>query len=121
MNGNMMAMTSLLETSSTSTLVSLEAKLYRGFGDPSRLSLLKALRGRERCVSELVESTGLSQPNASAHLACLRDCGLVVARKHWRSVYYCLADERLEELFLLMDDLMARISGTLDECARYRA
>jgi DNA-binding transcriptional regulator GbsR (MarR family) len=59
----------------------LKAKLFRGFADPSRLALLDALRQGERTVTELVAATGLSQPNASAHLACLRECGLVFAGK----------------------------------------
>ncbi|MBI2544891.1 MAG: winged helix-turn-helix transcriptional regulator [Candidatus Rokubacteria bacterium] len=56
----------------------LQAKLFRGLADPSRLAVLEALRDGPRCVSEVVAATGLSQPNASAHLACLEDCGLVI-------------------------------------------
>lgn len=53
----------------------LKAKLFRGFGDPSRLSILDALRNGPLTVSELIEATGLSQSNVSNHLGCLRDCG----------------------------------------------
>ncbi|HLB46964.1 MAG TPA: metalloregulator ArsR/SmtB family transcription factor, partial [Anaerolineales bacterium] len=61
--------------------IDLQAKLFRGFGDPSRLSILDVLRGGPLTVSEIVETTGLSQSNASNHLGCLRDCGLVVAEQ----------------------------------------
>ncbi len=57
--------------------VDLQAKLFRGFADPSRLSVLVALREGPLTVGEIVEATGLSQSNASNHLGCLRDCGLV--------------------------------------------
>ncbi len=58
----------------------LKAKLYRGLAEPSRLAILESLRGGEKTDSDLVVATGLSKPNASAHLACLKGCGLVVGR-----------------------------------------
>jgi ArsR family transcriptional regulator, cadmium/lead-responsive transcriptional repressor len=75
--------------------LALKAKLFRGLADPSRLAILEALRAGERTVSDVVAATGLSQPNASNHLACLRDCGLVESRQDGRRVYYRLADERV--------------------------
>ena len=48
-------------------------------GATSRLAILISLRDGERCVSDLVESTNLTQSNVSGHLTCLRDCGIVVA------------------------------------------
>ncbi|MBS1726221.1 MAG: helix-turn-helix transcriptional regulator [Armatimonadetes bacterium] len=104
---------------STENPTALEAKLFRGFADPSRLSVLKSLRTGERSVSEIVEMTNLSQPNVSAHLSCLRDCGLVVSRQDGRSVYYNLADERLEEVFLLAEDILTRIVDRIYNCTRY--
>lgn len=97
----------------------LQAKLFRGFGDSSRLSILQTLRSGEKPVGTIVQATGLSQPNVSAHLACLRDCGLVVGRQEGRSVYYFLADERIEDLFLLAEDILARIGKPIGACPRY--
>lgn len=94
----------------------LQAKLFRGFGDCSRLAILQTLRGGERPVGAIVQATGLSQPNVSAHLACLRDCGLVVGRQEGRSVYYALADERIEDLFLIVEDILVQIGR--EPCCR---
>lgn len=99
----------------------LQAKMFRGFSDSSRLALLHALRSGERRVSDLVEATGLSQPNVSSHLACLRECGLVVSRQEGRSVFYRLADERLRELLDLSGDLLSMHAARIFECTRYRA
>ena len=77
--------------------IDLQAKLFRGFADPSRLSVLMALRAGPLTVSEIVEATGLSQSNASNHLGCLRDCGLVVAEQAGRFVTYHLSDDRVGE------------------------
>ena len=108
----------MLITSTTSS-IDLQAKLFRGFADPSRLAILEALREGERTVSDLVETTGLTQPNVSNHLSCLRDCGLVTARQQGRFVYYSLRDERVAKLLLLADELLADVARGVYECTRY--
>lgn len=55
----------------------VKAKLFRGFADLSRLSILEALRDGPRTVSQIVAESGMSQPSASVHLDCLWCCGLV--------------------------------------------
>jgi ArsR family transcriptional regulator, cadmium/lead-responsive transcriptional repressor len=52
--------------------IEVQAKLFRGFSDPSRLSILDALQNGAPTVSEIVTETGLTQSNVSNHLACLR-------------------------------------------------
>ncbi|GIV02063.1 MAG: hypothetical protein KatS3mg015_0893 [Fimbriimonadales bacterium] len=108
-------------TEYNSETTALEAKLFRGLSDPSRLSILKILRHGERSVTGLVEQTGLSQPNVSGHLACLRDCGLVASRQEGRSVFYSLADERMEDIFLAAEDILARVAERIYRCTRYRS
>ncbi len=101
------------------TTVLLRAKFFRGFADPSRLSILEVLRGGPRNVSEIVRETGLSQPNVSNHLSCLRDCGLVVAEQRGRYVYYRLSDPRIEELLRLTDEILADVATGVYQCTRY--
>jgi ArsR family transcriptional regulator, cadmium/lead-responsive transcriptional repressor len=99
---------------SSSTL--LLAKLFRGLADPARLSCLLAVRDHERTVGEIVAATGLSQPNVSKHLACLRDCGLVHAERAGRYVTYCLCGTGAEELLLAADTLLARSGDAIAAC-----
>lgn len=101
--------------------LAMEAKLFRGLSDPKRLAVLKTLRSGELCVSDIVSATGMSQPNVSGHLACLRDCGLVASRQDGRSVFYSLADESMETIFLASADIIGRVARRLFECANYRA
>ena len=96
----------------------LRAKLYRGLADPSRLAILESLLVGEKTASDLVVAAGLSQPNASAHLARLKGCGLVVGRQEGRFVSYRLADDRLEEVFRAVEDVLADV--TADIFARTR-
>ena len=99
--------------------VDLQAKLFRGFSDPARLSILQALRRGPLTVSEIVEATGLSQSNTSNHLGCLRDCGLVVAEQNGRYVIYHLSDDRVGELLALAESLLADVAKGVYECTRY--
>lgn len=109
-------LTSLL----TPTSIELHAKLFRGFADPSRLAILEALRADERTVGDLVQATGLTQPNVSNHLGCLRDCGLVSARQQGRYVYYTLSDARVGQLLALADELLGDVARGVYECVRYK-
>jgi ArsR family transcriptional regulator, cadmium/lead-responsive transcriptional repressor len=99
--------------------IDIKAKLFRGFADSSRLVILEVLRAGPRTVSELVAATGLSQSNASNHLACLRDCGLVVATQRGRFVTYQLSDPRIETLLSLADEVLADVARGVYECTRY--
>ena len=106
-------------TVSAPSKTNLQAKLFRGFGDPSRLGILDALRNGPLTVSEIVEATSLSQPNVSNHLSCLRDCGLVVAEQQGRYVTYHLSDDRVGELLALTESLLADVALGVYECTRY--
>jgi ArsR family transcriptional regulator, cadmium/lead-responsive transcriptional repressor len=99
----------------------LQAKLFRGFGDPCRLAILSALCNGPLTVSEIVTQTRHTQPNISNHLGCLRDCGLVTAKQHWRHVTYRLSDPRVAELLKLAEELLAEVARGVYECARYEA
>lgn len=99
--------------------VALQAKLFRGFSDASRLAILQALQEGPLTVTEIVERTGLTQSNASNHLACLRDCGLVSTRPQGRFVYYELSDERVGQLLELAQELLAEVAKGVYDCTRY--
>lgn len=86
------------------------ATLFRGLADPARLSCLCAVRERPRTVGEIVTETGLSQPNVSKHLACLRGCGLVEAERSGRFVLYRLAGPQVEQV-LAAAELLLRDAG----------
>lgn len=89
------------------------AKFFRALGDPTRLILLEFLVNDEHTVSECVQVAGLSQGRVSSHLACLADCGYVVARREGRHTYY-----RVAELVMLARSLAADNTAALAECAR---
>lgn len=97
----------------------LKAKLFRGFSDPSRLSIIESLRDGKKSVGELVGETGLSQSNVSNHLRCLADCDLVRNERDGRYNYYRLSDERIEAILNFSEQLLSDVAKGVYECTRY--
>ncbi|HET8536998.1 MAG TPA: metalloregulator ArsR/SmtB family transcription factor [Solirubrobacteraceae bacterium] len=97
----------------------LVSKYFRGLGDPTRVRILELLAEHgELAVGDLVERLGQSQPKVSNHLACLRWCGFVTARREHPSVVYRVADERVLELLGLARGLLADNAEHVRACGR---
>lgn len=108
-------------TTTHATSLALKAKLFRGFSDPSRLSILEAVREQARSVTEIVEITGLTQSNVSNHLACLLDCGLVAREQQGRFAFYQLSDRRVGQLLAVADEILTDVAQGMYVCPRYEA
>ena len=97
----------------------LVAKYFRGLGDVSRVRILELLRDEdELTVGALVERLGLPQPKVSNHLACLRWCGFIEARRDGRTVYNRIADPRVVAILDLAGSLLADNAEHLATCCR---
>jgi len=97
----------------------LVAKYFRGLGDATRLRILEFLRDEgELSVGELVERLGEPQPKVSNHLACLRWCGFIEARREHRTVYNRIADKRVIKLLDLGHALLADNAEHVAACCR---
>src|SRR5438105_15163702 len=97
----------------------LVAKYFRGLGDPTRVRILELLRDeRELTVGELVERLALPQPKVSNHLACLRWCGFVEARREHRTVYNRIADPRVLTMLALGHALLDDNAEHVAACCR---
>lgn len=101
--------------------LAVRAKFFRGLADPSQLALLLVLRTGEKTVSQLSDETGLSPSNVSNHLACLKDCGLVLNRQEWRLVHYRIADEKILAVFTVADAVMSDHAQRIIDCVNYEA
>ncbi|MGW8063137.1 ArsR/SmtB family transcription factor [Streptomyces ziwulingensis] len=82
------------------------ARFGRALADPLRCRVLLALRDAPRYPADLAEALDVSRTRLSNHLACLRDCGLVVAVPDGRRTRYELADDRLGHA---LDDLRSAV------------
>lgn len=97
----------------------LVAKYLRGLGDPTRLRILELIRVEgELSVGELVERLGGSQPKVSNHLACLRWCGFIEARREHHSVFNRIADDRVAKIVDLAHALLEDNEEHVAACCR---
>lgn len=103
----------------STTSPALLAAFFRGLADPARLSCLLAVREKECTVSKVVTATGLSQPNVSKHLACLRDCGLVQSRRSGKFVYYRFSDVSVEQVLQSAEALLTKVGAAIEACPNY--
>lgn len=99
------------------TVVAPAAALLRALGDPTRLLIVEHLfRGPHR-VRDLTDHLGLAQSTVSAHVACLRECGLVAAAPDGRSTRYSLAHpDRLTALLAATEHLLVATGDAVTLC-----
>jgi ArsR family transcriptional regulator, arsenate/arsenite/antimonite-responsive transcriptional repressor len=85
------------------------ARLLRALADPTRLSMLAALRGAEApvCICDFTGALDLAQPTISHHMAWLREAGLVETEKRGIWVYYRLHPGLSGPVLGLLDAVLA--------------
>jgi DNA-binding transcriptional ArsR family regulator len=101
------------------TDLSAAVSLFRSLADPSRLAILRRLGRGEVRVRDLTEELGLAQSTVSEHVACLRDCGLVVARAEGRQNFYSVATPEVIDLLEAAELLLSETGYQVDLCAAY--
>ncbi|MFQ5523714.1 MAG: ArsR/SmtB family transcription factor [Acidimicrobiia bacterium] len=101
--------------------VQLAAKLFRGFGDPTRLAILEELsEAGELRVKDLLGRLGGSQSNISGHVACLKDCGLVTDRVEGRQIFYRISGPEVVIALRSAEELLAQAGHRIELCPNYR-
>ena len=93
--------------------------MFRSLGDANRLAILRHLALGEHKVRDLTEHLGLAQSTVSAHLACLRDCGLVRSRPEGRASMFSLTHPELLQLLGAAERLLAATGDAVVLCARH--
>jgi DNA-binding transcriptional ArsR family regulator len=74
----------------------LYSRLFKAFGDKSRLRIIALLANNELTVNEIAEKIGLSQPTISRHLGILKDADLVHDRRDKQRIYYSLNKDSVQ-------------------------
>jgi DNA-binding transcriptional ArsR family regulator len=97
----------------------IKAKLFRGFSDQTRLSILECLKNGEITVSKIVQEVGQSQSNVSNHLSCLLECGLVKYRREGKNKFYSFRNEKVKELLEISDFVISEVYQEIFVCTRY--
>jgi len=92
------------------------AALFRSLGDPARLMIVRRLARDPARVTDLVSALGLAQSTVSKHLACLRDCGLVISEPVGRASVFRLAQPALAEVLTAAETVLAATGNAVALC-----
>ncbi|MGH3584397.1 MAG: ArsR/SmtB family transcription factor [Mycobacterium sp.] len=93
--------------------------LFHSLSDATRLAIVRRLAVGEARVVDLTAELGLAQSTVSAHLACLRDCGLVDYRPQGRASVYRLACAELLEVLRAAETVLAATGNAVALCPNY--
>ncbi len=78
-----------------SAAINTYERVGTALADPIRQRILLLLLAGPSYPGDLLAEIDTTQPNLSNHLACLRGCGLVRAKREGRKVRYELASDEL--------------------------
>jgi DNA-binding transcriptional ArsR family regulator len=95
------------------------AALFRSLGDPARLMIVRCLARGPARVRDLTTVLGLAQSTVSKHLACLRDCGLVVSEPAGRASVFRLAQPALADMLTAAETVLAATGNAVALCPQY--
>jgi len=72
--------------------------LLRALAAPVRIAIVLQLLESNRCVHDLVDALGVTQPLISQHLRVLKSAGVVQGDRQGREVVYSLVDDHLAHI-----------------------
>ena len=85
------------------------AGILRALANERRLMILcQLVEDGEATVGSLVEAVGISQSAMSQHLGKMRNEGIVTFRRESQTIWYRIADPRIQQLFATMYHLFCR-------------
>jgi ArsR family transcriptional regulator, cadmium/lead-responsive transcriptional repressor len=95
------------------------AALFHSLGDPARLVIVRRLAAGPARVTDLVATLGLAQSTVSKHLACLRDCGLVISEPAGRASVFRLAQPALADMLTAAEEVLVATGNAVALCPEY--
>jgi ArsR family transcriptional regulator, cadmium/lead-responsive transcriptional repressor len=90
--------------------------LFRSLGDPTRLAIVHELAKGERRVVDLTRHLGLAQSTVSAHLALMRQSGVVQSRPRGRQSLHRLSRPELFTVLTAAESLLAATGNDVELC-----
>ncbi|GLX14515.1 transcriptional regulator [Pseudomonas straminea] len=98
-----------MDLASFETKAEQVASTLKAIGNTRRLMLLcKLVEHGQMTVGDLARDVGLSQSACSQHLAKMRDEGLVTYRRESQTLWYTVADARVETLLATLYQLYCK-------------
>ncbi|MBQ7976186.1 MAG: helix-turn-helix transcriptional regulator [Clostridia bacterium] len=83
--------------------------IFKVLGDPTRIRILWALRGREMCVCDLGAALGMTKSAISHQLKTMKDAAIVKSRREGKNIFYSLDDSHVNDI---LDIAMVHVTHT---------
>jgi DNA-binding transcriptional ArsR family regulator len=74
------------------------ARYFALLSEPTRLRIMHCVCQHEKSVGQIVEEAGVTQTNASRHLAMMYQGGMVTRRREGNQVFYRVSDHSFTEI-----------------------
>jgi DNA-binding transcriptional ArsR family regulator len=98
----------------------MDATVLAAMGEPTRFAIVQLLRdGGRPSVSEVAETLGIRQPQATKHLQVLREAGIVRAERDARRVVHHLRPEPFDEVASWIGSFASLWETRLDALGAY--
>jgi DNA-binding transcriptional ArsR family regulator len=98
----------------------MDPMILAAMGEPTRFAIVQLLRdGGRPSVSEVAETLGIRQPQATKHLQVLREAGVVSAERDARRVVHHLRPEPFDELASWVESFGSLWQARLDSLGAY--
>jgi ArsR family transcriptional regulator len=103
-------------------MIKEQAALFTALADPTRLRLLKLLFNQSppgwRCVNNLSELLGISQPAVSQHLRVLKNVGLVTGERRGFRMHYQIDPEGLKRWQGILSTVLQSDDDHISDCRK---
>lgn len=74
------------------------SEVFKILGEISRLKILRCLMDGEKCVTEIINATGLMQANVSKQIKLMERAGIVACRPQGLQRYYHIIEPSIIEI-----------------------
>jgi DNA-binding transcriptional ArsR family regulator len=74
------------------------ANVFKILSEISRLKILRTLLEGEKCVTEIINATGLMQANVSKQIKIMHDAGIVTCRPAGLQRFYRIVDPTIIDI-----------------------
>ena len=93
--------------------------IFQAIADPNRRAIIGLLANQKLTVNAVAEHFLISRPAVSRHIKILKECGLVVVRKHGRERYCEVRLQRLNEVAKWVEQSQKAWNQRLDRLDEY--
>ncbi len=81
------------------------ADFLKTLANENRILILCCLLDGEQSVGQINQHISISASALSQHLAWLREAGLVTTRRQSQTIFYTLADDKVQSILILLKQL----------------